>query len=137
MNANPPLCTEDEIAALVHAFYARVRRDPALGPIFESHVDDWDRHLARLADFWSAILLRTARFSGAPMPRHAALPNLTPQLFRRWLELFGQTLAEQPNRAMATQAMAAAERIAQSLWLGYQAAHAPDALAQDRARHHG
>ncbi|MCP5327718.1 MAG: group III truncated hemoglobin [Sinobacteraceae bacterium] len=122
------LCTEEEITALVHAFYAKVRRDAALGPIFEAHVDDWDHHLAKLVDFWSAILLRTGRFSGAPMPKHAALPGLNADLFKRWLALFLETTAEQPNREMGSQAYVAAQRVAQSLWYGYQYTHQPDAL---------
>lgn len=62
------LCTEEEVSILVHAFYARVRQDEVLGPIFNTHIVDWDHHLAKLTDFWSAILRRTARFSGAPCP---------------------------------------------------------------------
>lgn len=122
------LCTEQEVIDLVHAFYARVRRDEVLGPIFNTHIDDWDQHLAKLVDFWSAILRRTARFSGTPMPRHAALPGLNAELFERWLGLFDTTLAEQPNRAMAEYAAQAARRIAQSLWMGYQASRDPDSL---------
>ena len=122
------LCTEQEVIDLVHAFYARVRRDEVLGPIFNTHIDDWDQHLAKLVDFWSAILRRTARFSGTPMPRHAALPGLNAELFERWLGLFDTTLAEQPNRAMAEYAAQAARRIAQSLWMGYQVSRDPDSI---------
>ena len=124
----PDLCTEEEVTRLVHEFYAQVRLDPALGPIFESAVHDWPGHLAQLVDFWSAILRRTARFSGAPMPKHAALPGLSLELFERWLGLFEVTLAEQPNRAMADQAWLAARRIARSLWSGYQMSRDPKAL---------
>lgn len=129
------LCTEAEVAALVHRFYALVRQDEALGPIFDAHIEDWDHHLAKLVDFWSAILRRTARFSGAPMPKHVVLPGLTAELFQRWLRLFRENAAAQPNQAMAEQACAMAERIAQSLWMGYQISRDPDgvptALAQD------
>lgn len=114
------LCTEQEVARLVHAFYARVRQDDLLGPIFNAHVADWERHLAKLVDFWSSILRRTGRFTGTPMPKHAVLPGLTAELFQRWLSLFRQTADAQPNQAMATQACVMAERIAQSLWMGYQ-----------------
>ncbi len=122
------LCTETEVATLVHTFYARVRQDEALGPIFESHVGDWDHHLAKLADFWSAILRRTGRFSGAPMPKHAVLPGLSAELFQRWLKLFRENAAAQSNQPMAEQACAMAERIAQSLWMGYQISRDPDAV---------
>ncbi|MDO8280470.1 MAG: group III truncated hemoglobin [Burkholderiaceae bacterium] len=122
------LCTEREVAALVHAFYAKVRIDPVLGPIFNGHVDDWDRHLSRLVDFWSSILRRTGRFTGAPMPKHIALPGLSAALFEHWLALFRETALAQPNRAMGETAYAMAQRIAQSLWYGYQMSQQPDAL---------
>ncbi|SEP72966.1 hemoglobin [Solimonas aquatica] len=129
--SDPTLCTEEEIARLVHAFYARVRQDEALGPIFNAHVDDWPHHLAKLVDFWSALLRGTGRFDGAPMPKHAALPDLRPALFQRWLELFRETAAEQENQAMAQQACEMAGRIAQRLWAGYQVSRGqqPEALA--------
>ena len=41
----PDLCTEAEVAELVDAFYARVRDDAILGPVFEDNVADWSRHL--------------------------------------------------------------------------------------------
>lgn len=122
------LCTEAEVTSLVHSFYARVRQDSVLGPIFDTHVDDWDHHLAKLVDFWSAILRRTNRFTGAPMPRHAALPGLSNELFQRWLQLFRDNAAEQANQPMGALACAMAERIAQSLWMGYQISRNPDAL---------
>ena len=127
------LCTEEDIVALVHAFYAKVRRDEVLGPIFNAHIDDWDQHLAKLVDFWSSILRRTGRFSGAPMPRHAALPGLNADMFRHWLALFRETAFAQPNQAMAAQACGAAERIAQSLWMGYQMSRDPDAMPRELA----
>lgn len=112
--------TEREIEDLVHDFYARIRRDAALGPIFETHVADWDRHEATLVDFWSSVLLRTGRFAGAPMPRHAALPGLSEALFAHWLKLFRQTTDDHPNRALGERAYELAQRVAQSLWHGYQ-----------------
>ena len=45
--ADPRLCSEEEIVALVHQFYAKVRVDADLGPIFNSNVDDWDQHLSK------------------------------------------------------------------------------------------
>jgi hemoglobin len=129
------LCTEAEVTTLVHSFYTRVRQDEVLGPIFEAHIDDWDHHLARLVDFWSAILRRTGRFSGAPMPKHAALPGLSAALFQHWLKLFRENAAVQNNQAMARQACAMAERIAQSLWMGYQISR--DAQGLPTALPHG
>ena len=34
--------TEAMIAQLVHGFYAKVRRDPMIGPVFEARITDWE-----------------------------------------------------------------------------------------------
>jgi len=116
----PDLCTEDEVRQLVHRFYDAVRRDEVLGPIFDSHIQEWDRHLATMVDFWSSALRGTGRFRGAPMPRHAALPGLDASLFQRWLALFGETTSTLANAAMAERANDLAARVAESLWYGYR-----------------
>lgn len=125
------VCTEEEITQLVHAFYTSVRRDKILGPIFEHHVDDWDSHLAKLVDFWSSLLRRTGRFAGTPMPTHIGLPGLSAELFQHWLTLFRETTAAQPNPLMREQANVLAERIARSLWYGYQLSHHPEAMPDE------
>ena len=124
----PALCTEKEVHQLVHRFYAKVRVDPVLGPIFDRHIADWDDHLPRMVDFWSSALRGTARFRGAPMPKHAALPGLSADLFQRWLQLFGETCADLPNAAMGERARDLAARVADSLWYGYQMAHGREPL---------
>jgi hemoglobin len=130
-NRNPELCSEDEVTALVTRFYARVRDDEVLGPIFARHVADWDRHLPKMVDFWSSALRRTARYRGTPMPVHTALPGLDAALFGRWLHLFHATTAAQGNVALQSRADELAERIARSLWYGYQLHHRPDGLPRD------
>jgi hemoglobin len=122
------LCTEPEVEHLVDDFYARVRADDVLGPFFDQHVHDWSLHLPKMKAFWSSTLRGTARYKGTPMLAHVALPGLAPALFRRWLELFHDTTAALPNAAMRERADHLAERIAQSLWYGYQMHHRPDEL---------
>lgn len=117
---DPMSCSEEDVMTLVHSFYARVREDGLLGPIFNAHVDDWGQHLTHLCDFWSALLRGTSRFTGSPMQKHAALPNLSEALFERWLALFQQTAHEHPNQVMAREAGVTAQRIAGRLWAGYQ-----------------
>lgn len=118
--------TEEEICQLVHSFYAKARRDPSLGPIFEAHVVDWDAHFAQMTDFWSGNLLGTNRFHGAPMPKHLAIQGLCPELFERWLQLFKQTTQELGNPSLHQHANMLAYRIANRLWTGYQIQHHPD-----------
>ncbi|WP_334162853.1 group III truncated hemoglobin [Achromobacter insolitus] len=119
------ICTEAEIRDLVHTFYGKARADAQLGPVFNSQVHDWDEHLATLSDFWSAVLLGTRRFTGMPMPKHAAMPNLSAELFERWLALWRATTDALPNRALADAAQEMAKRMARSLWYGYQLSRAP------------
>ncbi|MBL8496446.1 group III truncated hemoglobin [Nitrosomonas sp. JL21] len=123
---NPDRYTEEEISQLVHTFYAKARKDPSLGPIFEAHVIDWDAHFVQMTNFWSAQLRGTSRFRGAPMPKHIALPELTAELFERWLQLFKQTTEELGNPDLQQHADAVASFIATRLWQGYQMNNYPD-----------
>lgn len=123
---NPSLYTEEDVAKLVHTFYAKARKDPALGPIFEAHVIDWEAHFVQMTNFWSAQLRGTSRFRGAPMPKHIALPELTAELFERWLQIFRQTTEELGNSNLQQQANAIASFIAGRLWQGYQISNYPD-----------
>ena len=122
----PDLCTEEEVHRLVHGFYAQVRQDPELGPVFDAHIQDWDPHLAKMVDFWSSALRGTARFRGTPMPKHVALPELNAGLFRRWLALFATTTASLGNPAMQQRADELAHRIADSLWFGWRISRGVD-----------
>lgn len=124
------LCSEADIVAFVDAFYRKVQQDPRLGPIFHAHVHDWNAHLPKMVDFWSAALRKTARYRGTPMPAHVAVPGLTGDMFAHWLQLFRSTTAAQPNVALRQRADDLAERIAQRLWYGYQLHRAPDRLPE-------
>lgn len=112
---------EAMIRMVVHAFYARVRADAELGPIFDRVVEDWDAHLDKLCDFWSSALLATGRFKGAPMPAHARLAEIAPAHFVRWLALFRQTVEQLCPPDAAALFAAKSELIAQSLQLGIAA----------------
>ena len=109
---------ETMIQRLVHAFYAKVRQDPMLGPIFEREVADWDEHLAKLCDFWSSVLLTSGRFKGQPMAVHNRLPDITPAHFVAWLRLFHDTAGEVCPPEAAALFRAKADLIGESLQLG-------------------
>lgn len=114
--------TEAMCRDLVDAFYARVRADQVLGPIFNGAIGDrWDAHLAKLTDFWSSVMLMTGRFKGSPMAVHAALPRAEPGDFQRWLMLFRQTAQEVCPPGVAALFCAKADMIAESLQLGIAA----------------
>lgn len=129
--ARPDLCTKEEIRQLVDQFYGRIRSDPVLGPVFDAHISDWPPHLDIMVTFWSSLLLGSGEYSGTPMPKHVALPDLDASMFHRWLDLFHATTRELPNRDMANQADELAKRIARSLWFGYQMNCDPNRMPAD------
>jgi len=108
--------TEPAIAALVARFYAKARRDPLIGPVFENAVADWDEHLRTLNAFWSSVMLTSGRYKGNPMAAHLKLP-IEPHFFERWLALWRETAEELFAPDPALQFKAKAERIADSLRL--------------------
>ena len=110
--------TEEMIRELVHTFYARVRRDPLIGPIFNRVVDDWPAHLDKLCAFWSSVTLMTGRYKGTPMKVHAELPDIGPEHFERWLGMFRATAQDICPDEAARLFIDRSERIAESLQLG-------------------
>jgi hemoglobin len=110
---------EPAIVVLVDAFYAKVRRDPVLGPIFTSVIADdaWPAHLARMYAFWSSVMLTSGRYKGNPVAVHQRIAAIEPGLFDNWLDLFEATAAELFMPPLAEQLAEKARRIAESLRL--------------------
>jgi len=114
-----PDIDEDMVRQLVHAFYAKVRGDATLGPIFARVIgEDWEPHLAKMCDFWSSEMLMSGRYKGNPMIAHMRLKMVRPEHFARWLELFHATALEECPPPIAVQFGARADNIARSLQLG-------------------
>lgn len=110
---------EDLIRRVVFGFYDRVRADPELAPVFGAAIapGDWPAHLERMCDFWSSVLLRTGRYTGRPMPKHLALPDLEDEHFHRWLGLFRETVRTHCPPAVADLFLDRALNIAQAFRL--------------------
>lgn len=127
----PAALDEETIAAVVHAFYARVRRDALIGPVFEAAIapHEWPDHLAKLCDFWSATLLRTGRYAGRPLPPHLNIPDLGEAHFRRWLRLFRDTVQQLCPPEVAALFMDRALRIAHSFRLAVAFSRGEDTTA--------
>jgi hemoglobin len=109
--------TEAMIERLVHAFYAKVRSDSLLAPVFAARIADWEPHLAQMCAFWSSVALMTGRYHGTPMVKHMPLP-VDAGHFDRWLALFEQTANEICPPPAAAHFVERAGRIASSLELG-------------------
>ncbi|MEO8624691.1 MAG: group III truncated hemoglobin [bacterium] len=116
MTTFPDLTTREDIVRLVDAFYARVRADARLNPIFEdiAHVD-WAQHLPRMYAFWESVLFAGTAYRGDPLAVHRELGrhvSLTPLEFGRWLELFDEAMDALFAGPHADQAKLRASRIA-------------------------
>ncbi|MBR0874501.1 group III truncated hemoglobin [Bradyrhizobium tropiciagri] len=109
--------TEAMIEALVHGFYAKVRSDPMLAPVFDAKITDWEPHLAQMCAFWSSVALMTGRYHGTPMVKHMRLP-IDAAHFDRWLTLFEATAQELCPPVAAGHFIDRARRIASSLEMG-------------------
>jgi hemoglobin len=105
------------IETLVRAFYARVREDEVLNPIFSARITDWEPHLARMCEFWSSVALMTGRYHGQPMAKHLPLP-IDGAHFDRWLALFEATARDVCPPKAADHFIERAHRIAESLEMG-------------------
>jgi hemoglobin len=109
--------TEDTIKAQVDAFYALVRCDPVLGPVFAAAIADdaWPPHLEKMYAFWSSVMLTSGRYKGDPVSTHRKVTAIEPPMFGNWLDLFEATAAELFVPEIAGQFACKARRIAESL----------------------
>jgi hemoglobin len=120
----------------VHAFYDKVRKDPAIGPIFNRVIlaEAWPTHLAKMCDFWSSVLLMSGRFKGNPMAAHARIADIRETHFARWLHLFRQTVEAVCPPEAAALFVARSEMIAKSLQLGIAASRGELPKMSERLR---
>ena len=120
-DAQPPQrdepLTQVHIEAMVDRFYAKVRRDPVLGPVFNPAVSDWDEHQRTLVSFWSSVVLKTATYRGNPMAAHRGQP-IRAEHFDHWLALWRETALEVMPPAHAQVFIDHATRIGYSLRYG-------------------
>ena len=123
---------DDKLKTLVDVFYARVRTDPELGPIFNDAIGDWPEHLEKLTAFWSSVMLTSGRYKGNPMMAHLKhVRRITPALFDRWLALWARTTSDVMSPAAAAALQEKAQRISESLQ--YSLFHRPGAAARQVA----
>ena|SRR5579872_282482 len=122
-----PQVSEETIRVLVHAFYARIREDAVLAPIFARVIgQDWGPHLAKMCDFWSSVMRMSGRYKGNPMIAHMRLKMVRSEHFTRWLALFEETARRECPPDIAAQFSARAQNIARSLQLGMFYRPAPE-----------
>jgi hemoglobin len=115
---------------LLRHFYADVRQQQDIGPIFAAHVSDWPAHLEKIADFWSNITGGPLRYGGAMPAKHFPLGLQEPH-FNAWLDLWRRHCRAHLGPTEAEELITAAETIGDRLrWMiAQQQARARDAQA--------
>lgn len=106
---------EDDLPALLQAFYDAAGREPLLAPYFAPL--DMAAHLPRIADFWATVLFHAGRYGGNAFRPHLALPGLTAAHFARWLAVLAATVDARHAGPSAEAMKAVGHRIAYALQL--------------------
>jgi truncated hemoglobin YjbI len=122
--------TEQSVDALVERFYAKVRCDAVLAPIFESALAGrWDEHVATMREFWYSALRVRRDYRGDMLAAHQRLGRLPRSLFPRWLALFRETVdenfSEAPAKAIQGRALKTARNLESALTHGGSALRGP------------
>jgi hemoglobin len=85
-----------DVSKIVREFYAKVRADEELGPIFNSVITDWEEHLERLTTFWEMNLFGGKGYDGNPIAAHQHVDDVAgpiePIHFGIWLNLWFETI---------------------------------------------
>jgi hemoglobin len=116
--SRPAEIDETQLEAVIPRFYARVRQDALIGPVFDGAIVDWDDHLKKLVAFWSSVMLTSGRYKGNPVAAHMKhMGAITPAMFDRWLALWAEVTEEMLPGPTASLLQRKAERIAESLKL--------------------
>ncbi len=109
----------EDINALMRSFYERAIGDEIIGYIFTDVAKlDLEHHLPIIGDFWETLLFGSGNYQKHgrnPLQVHALLNLKTPLLpkhFRRWLEIFTETIDEMFTGTRAEFAKSRAEAIA-------------------------
>ncbi len=92
------------ILKLIRPFYIDVRQHNVLGPIFNSHIKDWETHLAKITEFWALQTGGESKYRGGFAGAHLKL-GIQPEFFDHWLALWDfnckRSLAETEAREMS------------------------------------
>ncbi len=112
----------DDVALLVNTFYAKIRTNDELGPIFNKAIHDWDSHLIHLTNFWESQLFRKNVFSGNPLKKHVEVDEnnnnqLSNDLFGLWLQFWLGTIDELFEGDLANLAKDRARNIASFMFM--------------------
>ena len=93
------ISSREDVLLLVRSFYAKVRKDDLLGPIFNAVIQDWEHHFEHLTDFWQTNLFFEKKYHGNPLQKHIDVDakiggTINEMHFGVWLNLWFETINE-------------------------------------------
>jgi len=103
----------DGLHRLVKWFYAKVRYDPLLEPIFNARIAVWSEHIETITQFWARATGGPSEWAGG-MGRHFFL-ELGPEHFAAWLKVWDENCRELLPTAEAEAMSALAHNIGDDL----------------------
>lgn len=111
-----------DVSLLVRSFYAKIRKDELLGPIFNGIVSDWEEHLEKLTDFWENNLFFIQKYYGNPRTAHISVDEkmdntIESRHFGEWLNLWFETIDEHFEGQLAERAKTNARKMSTHLFL--------------------
>ncbi|WP_135081346.1 group III truncated hemoglobin [Terasakiella sp. SH-1] len=113
----------DTLRVMLNAFYDEVQKDELIGPIFIKKIgtteEDWAPHMDRVVKFWCSVLLNTKEYGGGFMIKHAALPKLEMEHFKRWMEIFMRTVPEHFETSQSVEITIKAQTLLKNLHQQY------------------
>ncbi len=124
MSALPPRfpITPEQIDTVVTEFYARVREDETLGPVFFESLPPlpktWMVHEEKIAAFWRNAILFERSYDGNPQKVHSERDAVEAEHFAVWLDLFDVVLKEKLHPEQAAAWSDLAHRIGRGLKMG-------------------
>jgi hemoglobin len=108
--------SKKDIELLIKSFYDKVIKDETIGFIFNDIAKvNWELHLPIMYNFWETLLLDASTYRNNAMEVHYVLNRKFPleeNHFRRWLQLFSETVDELFSGEKAVMAKKKAKSIA-------------------------
>jgi hemoglobin len=112
----PDIQNKKDIDTLVNLFYKKVVTDETIGFIFTKMAHfSFETHIPIMINFWDSVLFGNTNYKGNPMEKHIDLNksiSLTKAHFDQWLFLWEQTIVENFEGNIASQAITRAKNIA-------------------------
>ena len=102
------------LSRLLRHFYADVRQDPLIGPIFNAQIKDWKHHLEVIASFWETIIGGPSTYA-RPMPMKHLTLRLREEDFERWLFLWWKNQAGRLGASRRSAAASSGEYVRRSV----------------------